>query len=167
MNILVEQIRMTRKVIKDIIEIDKDFYSDFDYSDTSWYFKRYNINNKVTVLKVDGKIVGYYLFYTISEKLLKDICELKFSGDYDFDEQEVNVASDIEYIPSVLVKKEYSQFAYRLLLQLKKDIINKKRLVAIAISSEGKRMCEKFMINVGSIEKKNVNIYILNRTCKP
>ena len=65
MNILVEQIRMTRKVIKDIIEIDKDFYLDFDYSDTSWYFKRYNNNNKVTVLKVDGKIVGYYLFYTI------------------------------------------------------------------------------------------------------
>ena len=118
-------------------------------------------------MKVNGKIVGYYLFYTISEKLLKDICELKFSGDYYFDEHEVNVASDIEYIPSVLVKKEYLQFAYRLLLQLKKDIINKKRLVAIAISSEGKRMCEKFMINVGSIEKKNVNIYILNRTCKP
>ena len=46
MNILVEQIRMTRKVIKDIIEIDKDFYLDFDYSDTSWYFKRYNNNNK-------------------------------------------------------------------------------------------------------------------------
>ena len=79
----------------------------------------------------------------------------------------MNVASDIEYIASVLVKKEYSQFAYRLLLQLKKDIKNKKRLVAIAISPEGKRMCEKFMINVGSIKKKNVNIYILDRTYKP
>ena len=41
MNILVEQIRMTRKVIKDIIEIDKDFYLDFDYSNYSRYNRRY------------------------------------------------------------------------------------------------------------------------------
>ena len=44
--------KMTRGVIDRVIKIDKTFYRDFDYSDTSWYFKRYNKNKKLLIYKL-------------------------------------------------------------------------------------------------------------------
>ena len=158
MRITVKQKQMTKAVIEKIIEIDKTFYSDFDYNDTAWYFNRYSEKNSITVLEANGEIVGYYLFYSISQRLYKEICQLQHDNDYNFDEREVNVASEIEYIPSVLVQKEYLRYAYKLIMKLRKDIASKKRLVAIAISPEGHRMCEKFLEWVGCV-RPGVDVY--------
>ena len=70
---------MTPEVIRAIIEIDKTFYKEFDYSDCSWYFERYNEQNEVFVLMDKEKIVGYFLFYTITQDLFDDILSLIFS----------------------------------------------------------------------------------------
>lgn len=149
---------MTNQVIKDIVEIDKEFYLDFDYNDISWYFTRYSENNEITVLKVNNKIVGYYLFLTISENLFKDICNLKYSGDYDFPEEQVNVNSYIYYLPSVLVKAKFRNFTYLLLKELIKDFLKKEKVVAIAVSDEGKRMCGKYMKCIGC-PRQNIWVY--------
>lgn len=37
---------MTDEVIKAIIEIDKEFYTTFNYDDPSWYYDRYSDKNE-------------------------------------------------------------------------------------------------------------------------
>lgn len=157
-NVKIKSLKMTKSVIAQIIEIDKEFYKDFDYNNTKWYYTRYTNKNDVTVLCVNNKIVGYYLFYTISENLFKDICALKYVEDYSFPQDEVNVESDYFYVPSVLVKKEYKKYSLLLLLSLKKNVLDKKKLVAIAVSKNGKKMCKKYMKKMGNVNK-NVSVY--------
>lgn len=158
MDIKVQTVKMTKPVIAQIIEVDKEFYADFDYSNTDWYYKRYSKNNEITVLVVDNKIVGYYLFYTVSKKLFDDICALKYFEDYSFPNSEINVDSDYYYIPSVLVKKEYQKYSIALLLHLKNSISKKDNIVAIAVSKSGQKMCQSFMKKIGKV-KDNIYVY--------
>lgn len=156
--VTIEKVGMNDKVLNKIIEIDKNFYLDFDYNDTSWYFNRYNSSRKITVLKVDNEIVGYYLFIPITKKLYEEICNLKYEGDYNFPESELYVKSNIEYIPSVLVKEEYKKYAPHLLMSLKNELKTKQTVVAIAISKEGHRMCNKVMRKVGDVTN-TISVY--------
>lgn len=152
---------MSKSVIKDIIEIDKEFYKDFDYSNTEWYFKRYNNKNSIFLLMLDNKIIGYFLFYKISKKLFDDIRNLKYSGDYVFPIEEVNVKSNYYYLPSILVKKRFRQYSLILIKRLKQEIDKIENLVVITISKNGKRLAEKSLIYLGSPKgEKSVNIYV-------
>ena len=156
--------KMNHKIIKKIIEIDKEFYINFDYvNGESWYFNRYSNKNEVFLLAVDKQIVGYFLFYNISEKLFNDVLNLKYSGDYTFPENEVNVKSNYYYIPSVLVAKKYREYSFLLLRKLKLECEKKQNLIAITISEEGRRMAETMLSYAGTVDKEN-NIQIFVKT---
>ena len=100
--------KMTPDIIEQIIEVDKEFYQNFDYeNDKPWYYKRYSDKNNIFCLYVDDKIVGYFIFYKISKRLFDDILSLKYYEDYSFPESEVNVKSNFFYMPSVVVLIKY------------------------------------------------------------
>ena len=161
MEVKVIKRKMTHEIIEKIIEIDKEFYLNFDYdNEKSWYFRRYSDKNDIFLLTVEGKIVGYFLFYSISKKLFDEILSLKYDGDYAFPESEVNVKSNLFYIPSVLVSKEYRKYCVPLLKKLLKEGSKKKNLVAITVSNEGKHMAESMLSYIGTANKeKNVCVY--------
>ncbi|MBR1987534.1 MAG: hypothetical protein IKA36_00695, partial [Clostridia bacterium] len=127
---------------------------------TSWYYTRYSNKNKITVLIVNSAIVGYYVLYKISKKLLKDILDLKYSGDYDFPESELNKSRGATYISSLLVKPEFRKHSIPLLHQLYNDVKKIKEICAIAVSPIGKRLSKKIMDCVGNI--KNSEVYYKN-----
>lgn len=156
MEIKVLKKSFTKNILEKIIEIDKTFYSDFDFNDTSWYFERYNNKNVVYVLDVDGEIVGYFNLISISKKLFDDICKLKYSQDYSFPKSEVNVDSDYFYMPSLLVKEEYRKYSMPLILKLKKVVENSKNFVVIAISKEGKILSEMCLEKLGTKGKATI-----------
>ncbi len=161
MKVKVIKRKMTHEIIEKIIEIDKKFYLDFDYdNEKSWYFQRYSDKNDIFLLIVEDKIVGYFLFYSITKKLFDEILSLKYDGDYAFSESEVNVKSNFFYIPSVLVLKEYRKYCVPLLKELLKESSKKKNLVAITVSNEGKRMAESVLSYIGTANKeKNICVY--------
>lgn len=154
----IKKFKLTKNIIDRIVELDKLFYVDFDYSNINWYLERYSDSNEVTTLCVNNKIVGYYILITISEKLYSDILDLKYTGDYNFPVNEINSKTNLFYNPSILVHPDFRKYSFRLIRQFKKDILNKENLVAIAISHNGKRMCEKYMQLVGC-PKENVWVY--------
>ena len=130
-------------------------------NEKSWYFQRYSDKNDIFLLTVEDKIVGYFLFYSITKKLFDEILSLKYDGDYDFSESEVNVKSNFFYVPSVLVLKEYRKYCVPLLKKLLKESSKKKNLVAITISNEGKRMAESMLSYIGTANKeKNICVYV-------
>ncbi len=160
MQVEVKKVKMTDDVIMSILEIDKEFYTNFDYSDSSWYFERYSDKNDAFLLVVDGNIVGYFLIVEISKSLYDDILRLKHDHDYDFPPQEWNCKSGCFYIPSVLVKQEYRRFSLPLLERLYKEVQTKNNLVAITVSQEGHRMAEKVLKLVGVANpQKDVRVY--------
>lgn len=160
MQIEVKKAKMTDDIIKSIVEIDKEFYSNFDYDNLSWYFERYSDKNKIFLLIIDGKIVGYFLFVEISKTLFDDILKLKYDNDYVFPVKDWNCKSGCFYIPSVLVKKEFSQFSLPLLKRLYKEVSTKNKLVAITVSKEGHKMAEKILKFVGVANtEKDVRVY--------
>ena len=150
MKIQVLKKKFTRPMLKEIIEIDKTFYTDFDFSETDWYFKRYNKNNVVYVLLVDGAIVGYFNLLNISKKLFNDICKIKYTQDYSFPENEINVESDYVYMPSLVVKEGYRKYSIHLIVKLKQIIEKTKNFVVIAISDEGKKLSEMQLKKLGA-----------------
>jgi len=156
MQIQVVKKRFTKQVLDKIIEIDKTFYTDFDYSDTSWYLQRYNSKNIVYLLIIDNDIVGYFNLLNISKRLFDDICDLKYSQDYSFPESEVNVDSDYIYMPSLVVKKEYRKYSIHLILKLKEVIKKSKNFVVIAISKEGKNLASKCLECLGDNKKATI-----------
>ena len=159
LEVTVKEVNMTNDVINQIIEIDKLFYLNFDYSNTSWYFKTYSAKNKITVLYVNNKIAGYFLFYGITKNLYNKICALKYAGDYNFPESEINVNTKYLYLPSVLVKNEYRQYSVPLILQLNrkiKELSKNNTIVAIAVSEVGIRMCEKYMKFLGNCKEAKI-----------
>ena len=159
MQIEVKKTKMTKDIIKSIIEIDKTYYTNFNYT-AKWYFERYSDQNEIFLLLADGKIVGYFLFIEISKSLFDDILNLKYDGDAEFSVKDWNCKSGYFYIPSVLVKKEYRRFSLPLLKRLYKEITTKDNLVAITVSKEGHRMAEKVLKFVGvSNAEKDVRIY--------
>ncbi len=160
MQIEVKKVKMTDDVIKSIAEIDKEFYTNFDYNDLSWYFERYSDKNEVFVLLVDEKIVGYFLFVEISKSLFDDILKLKYDSDYDCPVKDWNCKSGCFYIPSVLVKKEYRCYSKPLLRLLFREAQTKKKLAAITVSKEGHKMAETILKFVGVANKeKDVRVY--------
>lgn len=157
----VKKAKMTEQVIRSIVEIDKKFYTNFDYNDLSWYFERYSDKNEVFLLLVDGKIVGYFLFVEISKPLFDDIVGLKYDNDFDFPAKDWNCKSGLFYIPSVVVLKEYRRFAAPLLRRLVVEAKKKDKLVALTVSKEGHRMASKFLEFVGVANtEKDVRVYV-------
>lgn len=160
MKVKVLKKKMTESVIKKIIEIDKEFYCNFNYNNTSWYFKRYSDKNDIFCLCVDDKIVGYFVYYKISKKLFDDILRLKYSDDYNFPESETNVKSDFYYMPSVIVAQKYRDYAVSLLRKLIEEGAKKKHLAVITISKEGRRLAETMLTYIGTVDKeKDINVY--------
>lgn len=157
MKIEVKKAKMSEEVIKKIINIDKTFYKDFDYSNESWYFERYSEKNDIFLLFVDEKIVGYFLFYSVSESLFFDLANLKYKGDYDFPIDEINVKSNYFYMPSLLVLKNYRKYSILLIFKLKEELENKQNVIVIAQSIEGKVLSKIVLKKVGNVE--NVEIY--------
>ncbi len=146
---------MTKEIIEKIIDIDKEFYVDFDYQNNKqWYYNRYTDKNQIFLLCVNDKIVGYFLFHTITKQLFNDILSLKYDGDYNFPERSVNVQSNYFYIPSVLIKKRYRKHGVALLRRLLDEAKSKPNLVAITISKQGKRMAESMMKLIGVVDQK-------------
>lgn len=141
---------LTKAILNQIIEIDKGFYKDFDYSNTKWYFERYSKKNKAFLLYVNKQIVGYFLFVTISERLFNDILSLKYDGDYDFPHEETNVPTDFYYMPSLVVKENYRKHSLPLIVKLKQEISKKENLVVISISPAGKALARLVLTEVGS-----------------
>ena len=150
MKVQVLKKKFTKKMLNKIIEIDKTFYADFDYSDTSWYFTRYSEKNIVYVLVVNDEIVGYFNLLNVSKKLFDDIYCLRYSQDYNFPESDVNVESDYLYMPSMVVRKEYRKYSMPLILMLKEVIKKSRNLIVIAISNEGKKLASICLEKVGS-----------------
>lgn len=159
MTVEVVKTRMYKDVIESIIEVDKTFYTDIDYSSNDWYFDRYSDKSEVTVLKVDGVICGYFIFCGIKENLFKDICELKYDNDYYFSVNDMDVDSDIKYLASVLVKEEYRKFALPLIKELDNQFKLLNSVVAIAVSEEGRKMCERYMQKLGNVNNK-ADVYL-------
>ena len=156
----VKKAKMTEDVIRSIVEIDKEFYTNFDYNEISWYFDRYNDKNEVFLLLVNNKIVGYFLFVEISKSLFNDILKLKYDNDYIFPVKDFNCKTGYFYIPSVLVKKEFCQYSLPLLKRLFKEAQTKTNLVAITVSKEGHKMAKKILKFVGAANKeKDVRVY--------
>lgn len=154
----VKEKRMTKKVINQIIEVDKTFYKDFDFeTSSSWYFQRYSSKNKVWVLEADGIVEGYCLVYSITKELFDEVCALKYSGDYDFPEDQVNVESEYFYMPSVVVKEGFRSHSMMLLAKLKQEIKKRENVVVIAISDAGKRLAGLYLKFVGT--KDSTAIY--------
>ena len=161
MQVEVKKLGMSKSVIQSIAEIDKEFYTNFDYSDLSWYYERYNNKNKIFLLLVDGKIVGYFLFLEISQSLFDDIRALKYDNDYNFPTKDLNCKSGYFYIPSVIVKTEYRYLSPLLLKHLFKEMQNKTKLAVITVSKMGQKMASKTLKFVGvANKKKNVRVYI-------
>lgn len=158
MKVEIKSLLMSKEILKKIIEIDKTYYLDMDYQ-SNWYQERYNDNNKVTVLIVDNCVVGYFVFYGISEKLFNDICNLKYDNDYYFDNKDVVYDSKYKYFASVLVKKEYRKCCLPLIVELERQFKELENVVAIAVSNEGDKMCSKYMEFIGKVNNK-ANIYV-------
>ena len=150
---------MDEETIKQIMEVDKTFYLDMDYSSGDWYFNRYNSNNEVTVLIVDNVIVGYFIFYGVSENLFNRICGLEYDNDYYFNDNDIDNFSDIKYFASVLVKEEYRDVCAPLMLELERQFRMLDKVVAIAVSNEGNKMCSRYMDFVGEVNGK-AKIYV-------
>ena len=161
MNVQVEKAKTTKPILEKIIEIDKTFYTNFDYTDVSWYFRRYTDENEVYLLKVDDEIVGYFLFCNISEKLYQYIRSLKYEEDYSFPLSEVNVKSKYEYMPSILVKREYRQHSLTLIRELKKQMDLRDNVAIIAVSKIGNLMAKRVAKFVGwANQDKGIGVYI-------
>ena len=154
MDVEVKKLRMSKNVIEDIIEVDKTFYFDMDYSSNSWYMQRYNENFEVTVLMVGKVIVGYFIFYGIKEKLYNKICNLEYDNDYSFDNNDIDLSSNIQYLASVLVDKRYREYSFLLILELERQFKSLDKVVALVVSEEGKQMCEKYMDFIGCVNNK-------------
>lgn len=161
MKVKVLKQKMTHDIIEQIIEVDKEFYLNFDYnSEKPWYYRRYSSKNNIFCLYVDNKIVGYFLYYKISKKLFDDILHLKYDNDYDFPESETNVKSNFYYMPSVIVSKKYRNHATPLLRELIKEGTKKKHLVVITVSKEGCRLAKNMLSFIGTVNKeKNIDVY--------
>ena len=160
MKIEVTKQPMTEPLIKQIIEIDKEFYHDFDFSDTSWYYKRYASHDDIFTLSVDGKIVGYFLFWAITKSLFKDIYALKYHGDYTFPLSQIIKKSKYYYVPSVLIRKDYRQYGFPLLKRLWQEARTKENLIAITVSPEGHKMASSILTLVGySDPAKDIRVY--------
>ena len=156
MKIQVLKKRFTKDVLEKIIEIDKTFYHDFDFSETDWYFKRYNSKNIVYVLIINDEVVGYFNLLNISKKLFDDICALKYSQDYSFPESDVNVNTNYVYMPSLVVKEEYRKYSICLILKLKEVVKKSKNFVVIAVSNEGKILASKCLNKIGNKKKATI-----------
>ena len=160
MQIEVKKTGMSRQIIKAVAEIDKEFYTNFDYSNLSWYYERYSDKNNVFLMLADGKIVGYFLFIEISKSLFDDILKLHYDNDYSFSVKDWNCKSGYFYIPSVLVKEEYRPFSQPLLKRLYIEAQKKDNLVAITVSKEGRKMASKLLKFVGVANaQKDVRVY--------
>lgn len=159
MVVKVERTNMYPDVIKGIIEVDKTFYTEMDYSSDEWYLERYNENSEVTVLKVDEVICGYFIFYGIKENLFERICNLEYDNDYYFDVKDIDINSNKKYFASVLVKKEYRHLALPLIKELDNQFRELKNVVAIAVSKEGRKMCERYMRKLGNVNNK-ADVYL-------
>ena len=149
MNIQIKKAKFTKKIIEKIIELDKGFYCDNNSYDASWYHKRYSNKNFVYLLQINGETVGYFNLINVTKKLFDDICNLKYSDDYNFPEDEVNVKSDYYYLPSILVKKEFRKYSLHLIYKLYKIVENIENLCVIAISDEGKQLAGFSLKKVG------------------
>ena len=154
MKVEVQKRKITKNVIKSISEIDKEFYTRFNYDDLSWYYERYNTKNDIFLLLADNKIVGYFLFIEISKSLFDDICQLKYDNDYDFPVKDLNCKSGYFYMPSVIVKKDYRFLSVSLIRALYKEVKNKDKLVVITVSKNGHRMASKVLTFLGIANKK-------------
>lgn len=162
MKVEVEKVKMTKSVIKSIIEIDKEFYTDFDFSNEknlNWYYDRYSAKNEIFVLKVNNVVAGYFLFVSISKKLFDEILHLKHFEDWTFSPTEFNQNTEYFYIPSIVVKKEYRQFALPLLRRLKQEAENKPNLVVITVTQEGHRLASNMLNYIGKHPQKDICIY--------
>lgn len=162
MKVEVKKVKMTKDVIKSIIEIDRHFYTDFDFSkkdNLNWYFDRYSAHNEVFVLCVNDKIVGYFLFVSISKELFDEILNLKHFEDWSFLPSQFNQNTEYYYIPSIAVKAEYRQYLLPLLKTLKKEVENKPNLVAITVSKEGHKLASKMLNYIGKHPQKDIRIY--------
>ena len=159
MDVEIKKLKMNEKVIESIIEVDKTFYLDMDYSNNSWYMQRYNENFEVTVLMVNKVIVGYFIFYGIKEALYNKIRNLEYDNDYTFENNDIDLKSNIKYLASVLVKKEYREYSFLLILELERQFRLLDKVVALAVSREGKQMCEKYMSFIGNVNNK-ANVYV-------
>ena len=161
MEIKVLKKNMTPDIIEAIIDIDKEFYLNFDYkNEKSWYYHRYTDKNEAFCLYVDDKMVSYFIYYRISMMLFDQILGLKYEGDYYFPESEINVKSNYFYMPSVLVAKEYRIYSVPLLRRLIVESAKKDHQVVITVSREGQRLAEGKLAYIGDVNKaKNIKVY--------
>ncbi len=155
----IKKLKVNKKILDEIIEIDKCFYTNFDYQNNkNWYYERY-LGKEFTLLRVDNKIVGYYCSFTISKKLFDDIQKGKYAGDYDFPLSEIYIKnSPYNYVPSILVLPQFRKYSLHLIINLLKTIQKLNNVVALAVSDAGKKMCSKYMTECGKV--KEYTIYV-------
>ena len=144
--IQVKKVIIKKKILNQIMKIDKTFYKDFDYENNkNWYYERY-MGNPFTLLYLNKKLIGYYCVISISKSLFNEIKKGNYSEDYDFSLDQINKQnSNYFYIPSVVVLENYRQYSIPLILDLKRTINSLDNVVSIAISKAGMRMCSHFM----------------------
>ena len=153
---------MSEEIIRRVIEIDRSFYHDEHYCGIEWYFDRYNEQNEITVLLVDNMIVGYFIFYGISEKLFNRIYNLEYDEDYKFSKEDIDLDSNIKYFASVVVEESYRKFSLPLIMELKKQFVSLDSVIAIVISKEGEKMCCRYMNFIGAVNNKS-KIYAIKK----
>lgn len=161
--IQVKKVIVNKKILNQIMKIDKTFYKDFDYENNkNWYYERY-IGNQFTLLYMNKKLIGYYCYFPISKSLFNEIKKGKYSGDYDFPLDEINIQkSNYFYVPSVVVLENYRQYATPILLDMKKTIMCLDNVVAIAISNAGMRMCSFFMKESAKVKEYKIFVKEIN-----
>lgn len=96
----IKKVIANKKILDEIIKIDKTFYKNFDYKNNkNWYYERY-IGNQFTLLYVNKKLVGYYCYISVSKNLFYEIKKGNYSDDYDFPICEINKQnSNYFYVP--------------------------------------------------------------------
>ena len=155
----IKQHIMTEEILKIILQIDKTFYTDFDY-DLDWYKERYLGKNLAYLLYDKNTCVGYVVCVGVRSNLYRAFKNGVLRGDYDINPNMFVENSKYNYLSSIVILEKYRQKGYgkKLLKTVFENVIG--NIVCLTISDEGFNLVHKNMKQLHKIDEKT---YVFER----
>lgn len=145
--------KFDKDIKKKIKELD-DTFNSYETVDISWY-DRYSDDSDIYLLVDNNLIVGYVCACPITKELYNQFINGQISNDYEIDSKHFLKKSDYYYIPSILIKDSYRNKGYgQKLVKLLYDDINNKKIVALSITKEGFKLCQKYLTLIKKLDNE-------------
>ena len=151
MNYKIKKEFMTDNIIREIMNIDKQYYKE-NYT-LQWYKDRYNKNNIAFCLYDEEKIIGYIVGAGIKKELYDDIKKGKYDNDYNIDSHLYDYKSKFIYISSINILEQYRKKGLGTKLLCELLTYYKNNIIAITVSKGGYNLAKRKMNHIMNVDK--------------